>query len=183
MVLAGTASAGRFLAHKTLHQKIAFLRHAVRHDRHMIKVTTARLRIRRLVADGAATFSPRYEAAKLHRTRAALAWHRHMLVRYLAVVARRRSAARPSLGRLRAYAGCLAPIIDIEDPEWSATRANPTSGAYGLPQALPGSKMASAGRDWATNPYTQIRWMRGYVNGRYGSCAGAMAHENAYGWY
>ncbi len=60
--------------------------------------------------------------------------------------------------------------------------ANP-SGAYGIPQALPGSKMASAGADWETNPVTQIRWMIGYVNGRYGGWSGAVAHKNAKGWY
>jgi hypothetical protein len=43
--------------------------------------------------------------------------------------------------------------------------------------------MASAGADWATNAFTQIRWMRGYVTGRYGSCAAALAHSYAYGWY
>jgi hypothetical protein len=47
------------------------------------------------------------------------------------------------------------------------------SGAYGMFQALPGSKMASAGADWATNPVTQIRWATGYATGRYGSWAGA----------
>ncbi len=60
---------------------------------------------------------------------------------------------------------------------------NASSGAYGIPQALPGTKMASAGADWQTNPVTQIRWMIGYVNGRYGGWQGAMAHKNARGWY
>ena len=59
--------------------------------------------------------------------------------------------------------------------------ANP-SGAYGIPQALPGSKMASAGADWQTNPVTQIRWMAGYVN-RYGGWQGARNYWYAHGWY
>ena len=59
--------------------------------------------------------------------------------------------------------------------------SNP-SGAYGIPQALPGNKMASAGADWETNPVTQIRWMSGYVN-RYGGWAGAEAFWNANHWY
>ena len=59
--------------------------------------------------------------------------------------------------------------------------ANP-SGAYGIPQALPGSKMASAGADWETNPVTQIRWMSGYVN-RYGGWQGAINFWYAHGWY
>jgi uncharacterized protein YabE (DUF348 family) len=59
--------------------------------------------------------------------------------------------------------------------------ANP-SGAYGIPQALPGSKMASAGADWETNPVTQIRWMSGYVS-RYGGWQGAINFWYAHGWY
>lgn len=60
---------------------------------------------------------------------------------------------------------------------------NASSGAYGIPQALPGSKMASAGADWETNPVTQIRWMIGYVNGRYGGWSQAIAWWYAHGWY
>lgn len=56
------------------------------------------------------------------------------------------------------------------------------SGAYGIPQALPGSKMASAGADWETNPVTQIRWMAGYVS-RYGGWQGAINFWYAHGWY
>ena len=62
----------------------------------------------------------------------------------------------------------------------SATNAS--SGAYGIPQALPGNKMASAGADWQTNPVTQIKWMAGYVS-RYGGWAGAWAFWQAHGWY
>lgn len=65
---------------------------------------------------------------------------------------------------------------------WRVNAQNP-SGAYGLPQALPGSKMASAGADWRTNPVTQLRWMNGYVMGRYGSWEAAVAHSKAKGWY
>ena len=60
---------------------------------------------------------------------------------------------------------------------------NSSSGAYGIPQALPGDKMASAGSDWRYNPVTQIRWMNGYVTGRYGGWSQALNHSNAYGWY
>ena len=59
---------------------------------------------------------------------------------------------------------------------------NASSGAYGIPQALPGSKMASAGADWETNPVTQIRWMAGYVS-RYGGWQGAVNFWYAHGWY
>ena len=61
--------------------------------------------------------------------------------------------------------------------------SNSSSGAYGIPQALPGSKMASAGDDWETNPVTQIKWMIKYVNGRYGGWAGAQAWWEAHHWY
>ncbi len=66
---------------------------------------------------------------------------------------------------------------------WSHTAANPSSGAYGIPQALPGSKMASAGADWETNPATQIRWGLGYIQARYGTPCGAWDHSESSGWY
>ncbi len=65
---------------------------------------------------------------------------------------------------------------------WNPTAAN-ASGAYGIPQALPGSKMASAGSDWETNPATQIKWGLGYIKGLYGSPCGAWSHSEATGWY
>jgi len=63
---------------------------------------------------------------------------------------------------------------------WNAANA---SGAYGIPQALPGSKMASAGSDWLTNPATQIKWGLGYIKSMYGTPCGAWSHEVADGWY
>ena len=60
---------------------------------------------------------------------------------------------------------------------------NASSGAYGLPQSLPGSKMASAGADWQTNPYTQLKWMYGYMTSRYGSIAGAYNFWQTNHWY
>lgn len=57
------------------------------------------------------------------------------------------------------------------------------SGATGIPQALPGSKMASAGADWRTSAETQIRWGLGYVRARYGTPCGAYAYSNAHGYY
>lgn len=60
---------------------------------------------------------------------------------------------------------------------------NPSSGAYGIPQALPGGKMSSAGADWQTNPYTQLKWMYSYMEGRYGSISGAYAFWQANHWY
>lgn len=67
---------------------------------------------------------------------------------------------------------------------WGVTKSNYSgSGAYGLCQALPGSKMASAGSDWATNPITQLRWCNGYAVGRYGSWAGAYNFWIAKHWW
>lgn len=80
---------------------------------------------------------------------------------------------------------CLAAIVERETAgTWSPTVYNYAgSGAYGLPQALPGRKMASAGPDWRTNPLTQLEWMVGYTRSRYGSPCGALAFHNANGWY
>jgi hypothetical protein len=66
---------------------------------------------------------------------------------------------------------------------WNVYARNPSSGAYGIPQALPGDKMASAGPDWPANAATQIRWGLTYIQGRYGSPCAAWAHEQAKGWY
>ena len=63
----------------------------------------------------------------------------------------------------------------------AATSAS--SGAYGIPQALPGSKMATAGADWETNAGTQIEWGLGYIQGRYATPCGAWAHSQDVGWY
>jgi len=77
---------------------------------------------------------------------------------------------------------CLQPLWEQESG-WSVTAENPGSGAYGIPQALPGSQMASAGPDWQTNAATQIKWGLTYIQSRYGSPCGAWAHEEADGWY
>lgn len=66
---------------------------------------------------------------------------------------------------------------------WQVDADNPTSSAYGIPQSLPGSKMASAGDDWETNPATQIRWGLGYIEDRYGTPCSAWAHSQANNWY
>jgi hypothetical protein len=78
--------------------------------------------------------------------------------------------------------GCLDSLW-VKESNWDPTAANPTSSAYGIPQALPGSKMASAGADWQTNPATQIEWGLGYIADRYGSPCAAWGHSQANGWY
>ena len=66
---------------------------------------------------------------------------------------------------------------------WRTNAKNPSSGAYGIPQSLPGSKMASAGSDWKSNPATQIKWGLGYIKDRYKNPSGAWAHSQRTGWY
>jgi len=78
--------------------------------------------------------------------------------------------------------GCLVNLWQRESG-WRVNAQNPRSGAYGIPQALPGSKMASAGSDWRTNPATQIKWGLGYIKGRYGTPCGAWAFFKSHGWY
>jgi hypothetical protein len=77
------------------------------------------------------------------------------------------------------------PLEKLWDREsgWRWNADNPTSDAYGIPQALPGSKMAAAGADWRTNPATQIAWGLGYIKGRYRTPARAWAHSEQNGWY
>lgn len=140
-------------------EKVAYFKRSLHHERQVVAWLESR-------------FAPRTleRHTELHWYRAAVRWHSRLLVRYTAKL-------QPSP---RVYAGpCLAALIDLEGSGWDPRRANSQgSGAYGLPQALPGSKMRSAGTDWATNAYTQIDWMRGYVVARYGSCEAALAH-----WY
>ena len=71
----------------------------------------------------------------------------------------------------------------VKESGWDPRAANPSSSAYGIPQALPGSKMASAGADWETNPATQIEWGLGYIAETYGSPCNAWGHSQANGWY
>ena len=105
------------------------------------------------------------------------------------------AAAIPDPGSAQAYAysavasrgwgedqySCLVSLWNRESG-WRVNAANP-SGAYGIPQALPGSKMSSAGADWETSAATQIEWGLGYIGGRYGTPCGAWAHSEDAGWY
>ena len=77
--------------------------------------------------------------------------------------------------------GCLNSIVMAES-KWQMVWNARGSGAYGIPQAWPASKMASAGADWATNPVTQVKWMLQYVR-KYGSACGAWAYWQAHGRY
>ena len=87
-----------------------------------------------------------------------------------------------SFGWSSSQFSCLDPLWAHESG-WSVSAYNGGSGAFGIPQALPGSRMASAGPDWQTDAATQIRWGLEYIKGTYGSPCGAWAHEEATGWY
>ena len=77
---------------------------------------------------------------------------------------------------------CLLALWNRESG-WRVTAENKSSGAYGIPQALPASKMASAGADYLTNYKTQVNWGLGYISSRYGSPSNAWAHSQSTGWY
>ena len=91
-------------------------------------------------------------------------------------------ALMPQYGMSSSEFGCLDNIWSQESG-WNVHADNPSSSAYGIPQALPGSKMSSAGPNWADNPETQIRWGLGYIQGRYGSACAAWSYKQGAGWY
>ena len=104
-------------------------------------------------------------------------------------------AAPAALNQYQSFAQTLAgttwgpsqfPYLNLlweRESGWDPAATNPSSGAFGIPQALPAVKMASAGLDWATNAYTQIIWGIGYIHATYGTPQAAWAHELALGWY
>ena len=91
-------------------------------------------------------------------------------------------ALLPSYGWSSSEMTCLVPLWAGESG-WRVNAENSSSGAYGIPQALPGSKMATAGADWRTNAATQITWGLGYIQERYGSPCGAWGFKQGHGWY
>lgn len=91
-------------------------------------------------------------------------------------------ALMPQYGMSPSQFGCIDQIW-TQESNWNVHADNPNSSAYGIPQALPGSKMSSAGPDWANNAETQIRWGLGYIKARYGSPCSAAAFKSAHGWY
>ena len=77
---------------------------------------------------------------------------------------------------------CLVKLWNRES-KWDHKAHNPWSGAYGIPQALPGKKMRTAGNDWKSNPATQIKWGLKYIKGRYKTPCRAWSHMRSTGWY
>jgi hypothetical protein len=92
------------------------------------------------------------------------------------------AALLPSYGWSSSEMSCLVPLW-MGESGWRVDAMNPTSGAYGIPQALPASKMASAGGDWQTNAETQIKWGLSYIQSSYGSPCGAWGFKQGHGWY
>jgi hypothetical protein len=115
-------------------------------------------------------------------------WHQTWVTILKRELAETRAALRFKLSLrewIRRNDPCAYEIIDRETAgTWDVTIWNGQgSGAYGWPQALPASKMASAGSDWRTNEHTQYKWFKGYVSGRYGGSCAALAYHNANGYY
>ena len=91
-------------------------------------------------------------------------------------------ALMPLYGLSPSQFSCVDNIWEHES-RWNVHADNPYSSAYGIPQALPGSKMASAGPDWQNNAETQIRWGLNYIKQRYGSACAAWSFKQGHGWY
>lgn len=93
--------------------------------------------------------------------------------------------ARNMLGKYGWTNRQFGPLYKLwmRESSWYKYAYNPSSGAYGIPQAVPGSKMGSAGANWRTNSRTQVRWGLGYIKSVYGWPRRAWYHELAYGWY
>ncbi|MDN3351178.1 lytic transglycosylase domain-containing protein [Actinomadura sp. DC4] len=89
------------------------------------------------------------------------------------------------MSALKGWGGCWSSLLTMWNHEsgWNEHAENPGSGAYGIPQALPGSKMASAGADWRNNAMTQIAWGLAYVGSRYGDPCKAWGFWQAHNWY
>jgi hypothetical protein len=91
-------------------------------------------------------------------------------------------ALLPTYGFDSSQMSCLVPLWEGESG-WRWNAENSSSGAYGIPQSLPGSKMATVAPDWRTNPVTQIKWGLEYIKGSYGSPCGAWSFKQGHGWY
>jgi hypothetical protein len=91
-------------------------------------------------------------------------------------------ALMPLYGLATSQFNCVDNIWEQES-RWNVHADNPYSSAYGIPQALPGSKMSSAGPNWQNSAETQIRWGLTYIKERYGSACSAWSFKQSHGWY
>jgi hypothetical protein len=134
-----------------------------------------------VVSASTTTPAPRTTTASRSTTRTAIAPYRVGTKAYSKWFARTHMAKRFGWKSQRQYQ-CLVNLWSRESG-WRHKAHNSSSGAHGIPQALPGSKMASAGPNWRSNPRTQIKWGLKYINGRYGSPCGAWSHWQSRHWY
>lgn len=148
-----------------------------------------RIRTRQAAADRAALAAAQAEAARLEAERQAAAERAARDAQREAVVANARQDPRAAAQAMVADRGwdsaqfqCLDRLWTKESM-WSYTATNRSSGAYGIPQALPGSKMGSVADDWRTNPVTQITWGLNYITAIYGTPCNAWSHSQGYNWY
>lgn len=132
----------------------------------------------------------RAHGARLHRMVASRWWRTHpealRMRRIRSLIAHPTPAGNREIARLYLSPddfACMEGIVGRESSWVHDVWNRAGSGAYGIPQALPGSKMSSAGADWATNPLTQIRWMKGYAESRYGSLCSALSFRTSRGYY
>jgi len=164
------------------------IRHAEQQRVAAAKASAAKAAAAKTAARKAAEAKAAEQAAAAHATRAARPGSAAQPAQQAAVTTPSGSPeqiAEQMLGQFgwsSSQFSCLQPLWERESG-WSVTAENPSSGAYGIPQALPAAQMASAGADWQANAATQIRWGLTYIQGRYGSPCGAWAHEESDGWY
>lgn len=195
VMAAAVAAADTAAAHAPKHGKAVltnlearetFQRSVIRHDQHVIRFFRSH---RWLLVDHAARSTA---ARELRFHRAQLRWTKKELHETIAAQKARERARVLASTDWRAYlyhlvgadvtAGCALPLIGRESGGGVTTWNRGGSGAYGLGQALPASKMSAFGSDYMTNGVTQIKWMHAYVN-RYGGWCGANAFQARNGWY
>ncbi|MEJ2579652.1 MAG: hypothetical protein P8Z68_11270 [Kineosporiaceae bacterium] len=136
--------------------------------------------------DAARAEAARQAAAKAAAERAAAKAREEERLRAMRDAQRNPKAVARILAADRGWTGEQFTCLDLlwtRESNWNYRATNPSSGAYGIPQSLPGTKMASVGSDWRTNPVTQITWGLDYIKGRYGTPCGAWAHSQSTGWY
>ncbi|MFI0479221.1 lytic transglycosylase domain-containing protein [Actinomadura sp. 9N215] len=99
--------------------------------------------------------------------------------------AKQNKAYGKKMNALKGWGGCWSSLLTLWNHEsgWNERAENPSSGAYGIPQALPGTKMASSGSDWRTSSPTQIAWGLGYIKARYKDPCGAWSFWQSHNWY
>ncbi|MCD0481465.1 lytic transglycosylase domain-containing protein [Streptacidiphilus sp. ASG 303] len=171
----------------------------VAHQAHLHHLHVLHIAHANTAAREAANTAARAEQARLHRLHIARLNTQARVAAHEAAQAASRSAERSVLAPVtdtspsgvRALARTMVPAdqwaafdaIVTHESDWNFRATNASSGAYGLVQALPGSKMASVASDWRTNPATQIRWGLAYMNERYGSPNAAWAFWQTHHWY